>query len=487
MKYFPLSVLATFLVVQQLLSLERATLLPTKPDAAAPGIQQQQQQQQQQSRGGPKRRVTDGQLSVLTETITTGVLPAYHHDKDDDLREDQGGEINGHAPAGPLTSGSTVEDRIPSPSASARVAAAAGGGGGGYRDSAAATLVRGDTATGGGGGGGWRDEYLVAAAPAVAAAAVPGRRKASVVLGVPTVPRPKGVNYLEQTLQAVLAQVDQQESSTNGTPEGGLAITILVMNVHGPSHEAFYKARDKYEGRRGVIFMSVGEALDADGAPIVVGKGEPLTPKAQARKKVLPLTKVQEQTRDLVYLLRAAAGLADHYLFMEDDMLLCPGGAAAIGRMISKAHSYHPDWIAIRASFGMNGILIQDKDVLTFASYLEMHQKRRPPDHLVVEWFAGETPASAEFKGNRQHMAFRYNVFQHLGSVSTLRGKISPDYPKCFEELTIQTLFEVEAFDFKGCPDEDMSPCDVPASAKSGFPKIMWRDLYAEEGRRRRA
>lgn len=64
------------------------------------------------------------------------------------------------------------------------------------------------------------------------------------------------------------------------------------MNVHGPSHEAFYKARDKYEGRRGVIFMSVGEAVDADGAPIVVGEGEPLTPKAKARKKVLPLTKV---------------------------------------------------------------------------------------------------------------------------------------------------------------------------------------------------
>lgn len=45
---------------------------------------------------------------------------------------------------------------------------------------------------------------------------------------------------------------------------------------------------------------------------------------------------------------------------------------------------------------------------------------------------------------------------------------------------------QVEAFDFKGCPEEDMSPCDVPASAKLGFPKIMWRDLYAEEGRRRR-
>ena len=30
----------------------------------------------------------------------------------------------------------------------------------------------------------------------------------------------------------------------------------------------------------------------------------------------------------------------------------------------------------------------------------------------------------------------------------------------------------------RGCPDEDMSPCDVPAVVKTGFPQIHWQDLY---------
>lgn len=58
---------------------------------------------------------------------------------------------------------------------------------------------------------------------------------------------------------------------------------------------------------------------------------------------------------------------------------------------------------------------------------------------------------SLAFKGSRQHLAFRYNIFEHLGAVSTLRGKASPTYPKCFEELTTQTLFEVSPWCWLFC------------------------------------
>lgn len=63
---------------------------------------------------------------------------------------------------------------------------------------------------GGGGEGEGDGSDVVGPAPAGVGRGGDEEMRTSVVLGIPTVPRPKGVNYLEQTLQAVLAQVDEQ-------------------------------------------------------------------------------------------------------------------------------------------------------------------------------------------------------------------------------------------------------------------------------------
>ncbi len=69
----------------------------------------------------------------------------------------------------------------------------------------------------------------------------------------------------------------------------------------------------------------------------------------------------------------------------------------------------------------------------TFREYLLKHQVRRPPDHLVVEWFAGETAESKAYKGNRANIGFRYNLFNHIGIVSTLRKQLQTTFPLCYE------------------------------------------------------
>ncbi|CAM9804267.1 unnamed protein product, partial [Discosporangium mesarthrocarpum] len=269
-----------------------------------------------------------------------------------------------------------------------------------------------------------------------------------VVLGIPTVPRPNGVNYLKDTLKAVFGQMPStKDPATASHPLAG-AFLVVVMNVHGEGHAAFEEARALYGTRPDAVFLppqGSGAGYMPGSVPAVpAGKVVRTSPTKKMPAK--PSATVQKQTRDLVALLREARGWGRHYLFMEDDMLLCKHASLAIVHMIRKAHGYHPGWIAVRASYGMNGVVLQDRDLGAFASYLEKHQARRPPDHLVVEWFAGETAESAEYKGDRKQVSFRYNIFDHMGTVSTLRGAGSPTYPRCFEPLTDRVLFPVSFF-----------------------------------------
>jgi hypothetical protein len=70
-------------------------------------------------------------------------------------------------------------------------------------------------------------------------------------------------------------------------------------------------------------------------------------------------------------------------------------------------------------------------------------QARRPPDHLVVEYFAGETPEARTLKAGRPHFGFRYNLCDHLGKQSTLRGQAAKQMPVCYEELVFPAVFNV--------------------------------------------
>jgi hypothetical protein len=122
----------------------------------------------------------------------------------------------------------------------------------------------------------------------------------------------------------------------------------------------------------------------------------------------------------------------------------------------------------------LNGIIYHNnQDLKIFTKYLLNHFQRRPPDHLIVEFSASETPESLSYVQKRPIIGYRYNIFHHLGKVSTLRQQGHWSFPTCYNELVYPVTFEVEAFDPKQCPNDDVWPCK--GKNVDQIPWVKWK------------
>ena len=55
--------------------------------------------------------------------------------------------------------------------------------------------------------------------------------------------------------------------------------------------------------------------------------------------------------------------------------------------LLDKATRYHGNWLAVRASYGMNGIFLPSADLETFAAYLVKHQVRLPRAYIQLHTY----------------------------------------------------------------------------------------------------
>ena len=280
-------------------------------------------------------------------------------------------------------------------------------------------------------------------------------QKLWLAVGLPTVPRLNDEDYLGTTLNAFERELFPAESRMSD------AIAIFVVNVHGAGHKRFDEAKERFSANAAFRFSE-----QVEDPALTANRVDPPDVAGNANR---PGWRVRKQTRDVASVLRLIHDQARYFVFGEDDMALCYHGFRAMSYIVERASQFYPDWLAIRASFGMNGIFLKDEDLIPFADYLVEHQARRPPDHLVVEWFAGELDQSEAYKNNRPHLCFRWNIFQHLGTKSTL-GSRTKRMPGCFEMLTTPVVFPVEAFLKTKCPRQDFTPCE----AMKGHPMLDW-------------
>lgn len=291
------------------------------------------------------------------------------------------------------------------------------------------------------------------------------------VIGIPTVSRANNEPYLLQSLETLAALLPSDPADLM-YDRIVVHIVNLQVNAHPEKeHIIFAQAKAKYSAVSGHPKARYFIFTDITKDEILPDPKQGANAKNDQGNANKPGFLVRRQTRNIVTVMRKNLHAAKYYLFLEDDMQFCSNGLLAMQYMLSKADRYHPNWLAIRASYGMNGIFMHDKDLETFADYLLKHQSRRPPDHLVVEWYAGESAEAGKYKGNRANIGFKYNLFNHIGVVSTLRSQKSTSYPKCYEPLLEPTVFKVEAFDPHQCPKDDIWPCNVKNPDKF---RIQW-------------
>ena len=199
----------------------------------------------------------------------------------------------------------------------------------------------------------------------------------------------------------------------------------------------------------------------------------------------VPGARVRQQTRDVALALDLALGAVDPAevpaitLIMEDDFRLCPLGMLGISQAVRKANTQDPNWIAIRLSYGLNGVLMHTRDINEFSQYLESRVKARPPDHILVEWYCAEQAAAKRYVGDRPHFTFRYNLFDHLGKQSSLRDTPQGLFGGCYDVMDQGNVFEVEAFKINECRHDDIWPC-LPASHANAEPPLLLDQLVKQ-------
>jgi hypothetical protein len=234
----------------------------------------------------------------------------------------------------------------------------------------------------------------------------------------------------------------------------------ILSHDREDEHKSFTEAKKKYENNNALQFVHMKSTFDL-----------PLSNLQKVPEKVVA------QTLDIVHFLRQVPR-SKYLLFMEDDFEFCSNLFLSIQHLIQKCnHRFGVEgWNSIRMSYGLNGIIFpNDNDIVpSFASYLDEHSRRRPPDHLYTEFAAKETKQSKDILKERVIVGYRYNGFNHLGRVSTLREQPQWDFPGCWDELLVPTVFEVEAYNKIECPNDDITPC----CKKGSWPGCDQPDLF---------
>ena len=284
----------------------------------------------------------------------------------------------------------------------------------------------------------------------------PPERWLQVVIG--TVPRAGGLPYLVRTLRAIRHQLPRADTKD---PFGNGEVHVKIVNFRPRTHQVFERVKIEFEEHHKSKNTFDFEEMEPNRCDPEKPRGWKYVP------SLSPELHPRQQTRDVIsLLLRSNYDKCENMLIMEDDFELCPLGLHMIKMAIARADQR--GWSTIRVGVGMSGIIIKCSEIPPFISYLMNNQNMMPVDLLYTEYFAGiHRSGKARFGSNRMSMrpfrVLQYNLMDHLGGISTFKGRARRKVVGCGGKLVVNSYMKIESFQAK-CAIAGMSPCEGGAA-----------------------
>jgi len=260
-----------------------------------------------------------------------------------------------------------------------------------------------------------------------------GRGHVSITLGIPTVKR-HSQSYLEQTLKSIFDNMTPEEADD----------TLVVLMVAEPYDKEHVKKVAEQVG------ASFSKEL-ASGVLEVIAPPAEFYPDLNNLRQTLgdPAYRVQwrsKQNLDFAYLMMYCKQRSTFYVQLEDDLLTKPKFVKAMKDTALEYTASKQDWFMIDfCQLGFIGKLFKASSLPILVQFFLSFYNVKPVDWLlydvinVMACAPSITGPKCKEERDKMHIKYKPSLFQHIGTHSSLRGKVQSLKDKQFGKVSLFT------------------------------------------------
>ena len=250
------------------------------------------------------------------------------------------------------------------------------------------------------------------------------------VYGIPTVARSQKQKYILQTLDSLFKDLASIE-------EMNALIVIMVADLDP----------DKCRAVTNMIKVNHGQYIDKGVLEIICPHSSLYPFLANARRTLRdPDDRFlwrSKQNIDFAFLMWYASSKGEYYIQLEDDIIATERYAYHINDYVEKVKNDF--WFLIHFSpLGFIGKLMRSNDLVSFAQYLLLFYTTQPCDWLLYGYarslicYSGLDEKGCVALLNTIILVDTPSLFQHMGTVSSLEGKVQnlkdPEFKDTIDE-----------------------------------------------------